>query len=252
MASVTINNDSNIITITFPKTCNLPSHPNRDLMITAEMKTMHFPRPVVFDFCPGKTRMPYGQWWVPEGKRPEECTICEYCVNQRCLGDVKLLPYYHASFNLSGNYIGEIPLDQLQNGNCDCDCPKRHQHPTPRNLFCPLCTITEKTCKYSNTCQQCGNEVHYKDVVYCPPCSHLAKACQRCGEKFKDGNTYIKEIVTFFTDEIKKSWLDQLGNNLDPYTLLKCRLHGERLQHQIEEVYLRYKDKSVDQVIAMS
>jgi len=43
--------------------------------------------------CVGHERISLGNWYCPKGKTPQECTYCEYCIQNGCipLNDVDLL-----------------------------------------------------------------------------------------------------------------------------------------------------------------
>lgn len=257
MATTNINlrDPFGVITITFPER-QVKLYSNQQLVLEAYEKTKHFHRPIVFDFCPGKRRMPYGQWWVPEGKSSQACTICEYCYNNKCLGEVKLVPYYHPNFNLSSNYIGNIPPDQLNDGNCDCDCPKSKDHPQPQNLQCPPCRIKSSEIFGSLTsigvCKQCTNWTSYLETTYCPSCSYLLKACHKCGETIKEGNSYINAILVVFAKMIKRNRRCQIEFQDDPDEAAYYKNRVEKLEKQREEAITQLKNRLTEQMLVMS
>lgn len=234
---------------------NLPCHLNPDnlIQIMAYEEVKHFPQPVVFDFCPGQRRMPFGQWWVPEGKTPAECTICEYCYNNKCLGDVVMTPYYHKHFNISGNYQEKIPYSKMKNGNCNCDCPKMKEHPRPDNLLCPPCYTKSLSifCRAAScgSCQQCGNWTSYCGMAYCPPCSHLLKACHECGQPLKEGDAYLEELEASLDKEIARSekYMTRDPEMKDYYTEEITKLKKRK-----EKVVARFSGKSAEEILVMA
>lgn len=233
----------------------LPPHLNPDNLIRVMVfeETKHFPRPVVFDFCPGQRRMPYGQWWVPEGKTAAECTICEYCYNNKCLGDVVMTPYFHEHFNLSNNYEGNIPYAEMRDSNCNCDCPKSKDHPKPNNLLCPPCYYESLNifCRPAScgSCKQCKNWTSYIGMHYCPPCSHLIEACHECGETFKEGDVYLEKISLYLDEEIKRN---QKYIERDPEMRDYFEERLKRSVERKEQTTTKFAGKSKQEVLAMA
>ncbi len=237
------------------KVSKVPPHLNPDVLIqiTANEEAQHFPHPVVFDFCPGQRRMPFGQWWVPEGKSARECTICEYCYTNKCLGDVAMTPYYHKHFNISGQYNGEIPYSKMKNGNCNCDCPNADKHPKPRNLLCPPCyyeslDIFCRACS-CGACHECGNWTSYMGMKYCPPCSHLLKRCHECGESLKEGNAYLEAIEDYHNKSIKRN---QKYMEREPDMREHFEKQLEMANKRREEAIARFTNKSSEEILAMA
>ena len=212
------------------------------------------PKQFVFDFCPGQRRMPYGQWWVPEGKIASDCTICEYCYENKCLGEVPMTPYFHQNFNISGKYNGKIPSTRMKSGNCNCDCPKAKEHPQPSNLMCPPCYYESLEAlgraAVCGSCEKCGNWISYSGMTYCPPCSHLFEACYECGGTIKEGNAYLEAIKAGFDKQIKRcaKYTQIMEDDWKGYYEDKI----EQLRKEKEEVALRFKDKSAAEVLVMA
>lgn len=237
------------------KYSKVPPHLNPDnlIRIMAHQEAQHFPQPVVFDFCPRDRRMPFGQWWVPEGKSAAECTICEFCYNNKCLGDVAMTPYYHKQFNISGKYDQEIPYDAMKDGNCNCDCPKANEHPKARNLSCPPCYYhsLDIFCRAAScgVCQECKNWTSYIGMSYCPPCSHLLKRCHECGESLKEGNAYLEAINEHFDKTIKRN---QKYLEREPDMKEHFEKQLEKSIKRKESAASRFSNKSCEEIIAMA
>ena len=222
------------------------------IKIRAQEETQHFPKPVVFDFCPGQRRMPYGQWWVPKGKTAAECTICEYCCNN-CFSEVAMKPYLHKHFNMSGKYEGLIPHKEMKTTNCNCDCPKSEEHPKPKELYCPPCYFESIEvfgyCASLGTCRECKNQTSYSAMEYCPNCSYLLKACHMCCDTLKDGNSYIDAVMNKLDESIEQyeQWAQ---SDDDDKSYVKERI--AYFNDKKEKVSSLLKDKSAEDILVMA
>ena len=63
--------------------------------------------------CVGDFRLRVGNWYVPNGKTPQECTYCEWCIRNGCI-------------NINETTLLELDCNMT---GCNCDCPKQADHP---------------------------------------------------------------------------------------------------------------------------
>ena len=166
---------------------------NKELVIqtpATQTKTGSLSRLVTLNFCPGHFKTPYGRWWLPTGKTPAECIICDYCYNNKCMGTITITSYTN---------------EEVDNGNCNCACPKSKEHPQPDNILCPICyfesskvLVSFASCGY---CQQCKNPTAYTAMNLCTICSQLFRACHKCTESIHIGDSYIPKIIAYLERE---------------------------------------------------
>src|SRR5437660_1544640 len=90
-----------------------------------------------------------------------------------------------------------ISKQLMKNKNCKCDCLNKKSHPAMISYLCPVCEIKRHgklycaTCATCGICHRCKDLTPYPNIKYCTLCSIDLKCCEECGEKIKDGNTYI-------------------------------------------------------------
>jgi len=125
---------------------------------------------VTINACVADTRISFGDWYVPNGKTPQECTYCEWCIKNGC---VSMDDIYKFTENVYG---------------CNCDCPNKKTHECIREYVCEkhhrergeemvLSCPAMRQCK---TCTQFGRSW---SEIYCNGCSAVFQICKYCGEK---------------------------------------------------------------------
>ena len=133
------------------------------------------------DCCPGSTSIDCGTWYTPPGKSVEECTYCEWCVENKCIESDNLTRVMHFLVD------------------CTCDCPKcQDKFISP--LTCPACenNVVMGTV-FEGDCKNCGTDA---DFTYCRGCSYLLKSCWLCGETIKSGDEYVEKICNTINEQI--------------------------------------------------
>lgn len=187
------------------------------------------------DCCVGDTRVNFGTWYSPNGKTPEECTYCEYCINNKCIN------------------ISEVYKLEDQAVQCSCDCPNKKIHPKLYCYFCPKCEI-ERFNKMrptsQGTCKRCKYPTPFITQAYCASCSIELNSCYDCGLPIKDGNIYIQEIETIITKQIQeiKNYMinDKINKNIQQH--LKTM---DMLNKQLQKTKELFTDKTSDQMRAI-
>lgn len=86
--------------------------------------------------CIGQNRINYGKWYSPNGKKPSECTYCDWCVKNGCV-------------NVSDLY----KINKVE--QCNCDCPQQKNHPCLQLYICDQCDINFKIAEYGQ-CEMCS------------------------------------------------------------------------------------------------
>lgn len=153
------------------------------------IKSMEHPR-MKMDCCTGPFRNNYGTWYVPNGMTKEQCTYCEWCVDNGCYdkNDMKLVTDANGyTFN--------------------CDCKREHTHIV--SIMCPECYVQEMEgmghLAACGKCVNCGNYTPYGGIKYCPSCSYISRKCHQCCINIKSGNDYLEMITKFIEDKIKSN-----------------------------------------------
>lgn len=124
---------------------------------------------VTINACVADTRISFGDWYVPNGKTPQECTYCEWCIKNGC---VSMDDIYKFTENVYG---------------CNCDCPNKKTHECIKAFVCEKHRIAERkgmmmTCDMS-TCKKCKGWTTSGCIKYCDGCSAVFSMCKYCGEK---------------------------------------------------------------------
>lgn len=190
--------------------------------------------PKVTDRCCGNSRTTRGIWFCPKGKKPNECTYCQYCVRHGC---VALTDVYQ--------------LDKI--GHCNCDCTNEKCHPVFENMVCPCCAFDRGTfcVQILSSCDGCKAPVHNPSVKYCNTCTYLLNVCQMCGNKIVDGNSYIEMIYEKLNEEITYIDLELQSDNISSDRRQMLETRKARFTTQKQEVQDRYKDKPVSEMIRL-
>jgi hypothetical protein len=184
------------------------------------------------DCCVGDTPINFGNWYCQNGKTAEDCTYCEYCVNNKCI-DVSQL------YKLSDSTY-----------HCTCDCPKKHSHPKLFCYFCPKCEIERfgmEPPKAGGACKKCKFQTPLANQAYCASCSIQLKSCYECGLAIKDGNSYITDVelsISKHVQEIKNFMIkDKDGKYQQQY--LKTI---EMLTSQLQKARELFANKTSEQM----
>lgn len=116
--------------------------------------------------CVGDTRISFGKWYSPTGKTPQECTYCEWCVENGCISmdDV--------------HDVGPVT-------NCNCDCVNKANHEHIKKYVCEECKLDDggiMMCGLGE-CIKCTRDTSNIGVDYCDGCSAIFNKCAYCGGK---------------------------------------------------------------------
>lgn len=178
--------------------------------------------------CVGNIRIRFGTWYVPKGKTPQECTYCEYCVENGCIPKSEVNPM----------------IEEPKGVNCDC--PKQIVHLTLKAPECPICQIRDSILRFSScgSCSNCHRETPYIGQKYCAGCALQLNSCYECGQEIKDGNSYLEEIEAVLDRRINK--------------MKKMKVSDEDIQkgiNRLNEIRIRMiqrlSNKSKDEVCQM-
>lgn len=118
--------------------------------------------------CVGDTRISFGKWYSPTGKTPQECTYCEWCVQNGCISMDDI------------HDIGAVT-------GCNCDCVNKANHEHIKKYVCATCKA-EGSMIMNCMCGTCTsiNCNHYtpsSGMKYCNGCSAIFGKCVYCGNK---------------------------------------------------------------------
>ncbi len=182
-------------------------------------------------YCVGSIRVSYGKWYSPNGQTPQDCTYCNFCIENGC--------------------IPRSEVWQLTEPvkNCNCDCPKQKQHPRIKEIQCPTCRVKQigrLRCATCGTCSHCQCQTSYIGQKFCSGCSWLLNSCKECGQEIQDGNFYIEAI---------KKKIEKLKAKLSEYPISgypdlaqkQSVMYDEILKNAIQE----YSGKSRDEILRL-
>ena len=155
-----------------------------------------YPLLLLMSKCPGKAIVNFGTWFCPSDKTLAKYTYCEYCVNNGCIDKTSVTQIKHTfiDYLLFRNKIKYIK----------CNCPNQLMHPVISAYLCPTCDLESDVCSTASSghCKLCKIEIGLETYTYCCGCSYQICACLRCGQKIKDGNSYILDIKKIITERI--------------------------------------------------
>jgi hypothetical protein len=116
--------------------------------------------------CVGDTRISFGKWYSPTGKTPQECTYCEWCLENGC---ISMDDVYE---------IGDVT-------GCNCDCVNKANHEHIKEYVCTACKAKGgmiMMCQIG-TCSTCTHYTSNIGMKHCKGCSAIFSRCKYCGNK---------------------------------------------------------------------
>lgn len=126
-----------------------------------------YPMSYTINNCIAHRQLSFGKWYSPNGKKPNEFTYCEWCVNNGCV-DIK--DVYD---------VGVVK-------GCNCDCANRRTHIPLEKYLCDehkkgggIMLSIMGTCTMPN----CGVYTPHRSNKYCFGCSAIFAVCEVCGKK---------------------------------------------------------------------
>lgn len=181
-------------------------------------------------YCVGSRRVNTGTWYVPNGKTPQECTYCEFCIKNGCI---------------PAETVTKI-TEKLN--SCNCDCPNRNTHPRMISLCCPVCRVKYMgmmSCCSCGMCKKCHGYTPNPGYTYCTGCSNYLKCCEKCGNEMKTGNEYLEGIKHELAKKIEHHTANLSRN--DPISDKKISenmmsYHKESIK-EYEDMYEKFRPK---------
>lgn len=188
------------------------------------------------DCCVGDIPINFGTWYGQNGKSPDECTYCEYCIRNKCI-DVS------QTYKLADSTI-----------HSTCDCPKKNSHIKLFCYLCPKCEMNRFTMNNSEItegkCRRCNFEIPCSSFSYCQSCSIQFKSCYECGYPIKDGNTCITEIELAISKQVQEIKNYMINEKDEKYMQFHIK-NIEMLTSQLQKARELFANKTSDQMCAL-